>query len=389
MLRFESEDFEQVYTKAIDKGYSRDDAIRRACREGIVFLYKKFDLQPEIKTHDRLVTEALENYKTKLEIWKSHEVTVRVVVFDIRYTVSRLYRLKQVQEQEAQPSNWRYEAYSRPEVPRNNHPGAPPRPTGTGRYAFPESEYTSTSRGQPGPAGMGRYTFPKPKYQGQSRRSSTNAREYTTKEFRPSGERFTPQTPFFTWDSCKAPPPRSTYTARPKEHFTGSYGKSSYSSSYSTSDSRSYSSSDRDSRPPPRASKHSSDHDNTRRGHAGASNHSARPDPPRPSRPSHTNDYTRRNTHSYSHSQRPKTPPPPPPQPSSAPVDFYKVLGISRTATAAEIKSAYRKLSLKHHPDRVAEADKVSATEKMAEINQAHDILGDEDARREYDRWGV
>jgi hypothetical protein len=69
MLRFESEDFEQVYTKAIDKGYSRDDAIRRACREAIVFLYKKFDLQPEIKTHDRLVTEALENYKTKLEIW--------------------------------------------------------------------------------------------------------------------------------------------------------------------------------------------------------------------------------------------------------------------------------------------------------------------------------
>jgi curved DNA-binding protein CbpA len=50
-----------------------------------------------------------------------------------------------------------------------------------------------------------------------------------------------------------------------------------------------------------------------------------------------------------------------------------------------EIRTAYRKLSLKHHPDRVGEAEKGKATVKMAEINQAYDVLGNEEGRRYYD----
>jgi hypothetical protein len=359
MSLFEYEDFQQVYTNALNNGSTRDDAIRHAYKECLAFLYIKNNLTLDSETHERLLTDALASYKKKkLSVWKSHDVTTRVTVFNIRYAVSRMYRLKQVQEQEQQYSSWRYEAYSRTEPSRNDQTrGVPPRPAGTGKYSFPEPEYANTSRAPPKPAGTGRYTFSEPKYPGQSSsRPSSNAQEYTTKEFRPSADaRFTPHTPFF-FSNSTPPPPRSTYTARPTEQSSGSYsgfwGKFSYSTSYSTSSN--------DSRPPPHSSKHSSQHTN----------------PPRPSRPSQS-------------SQRPKTPPPPPlPQSSSGELDFYQVLNVSRTATAAEIKSAYRKLSLKHHPDRVAPAEKVSATEKMAGINRAYDVLGDEVERRRYDCRG-
>jgi DnaJ-class molecular chaperone len=57
--------------------------------------------------------------------------------------------------------------------------------------------------------------------------------------------------------------------------------------------------------------------------------------------------------------------------------------------SAQEIKAAYRKLSLKHHPDRVKEGDKGEATKRMVEINAANEVLGDEDKRKWYDMYGV
>jgi molecular chaperone DnaJ len=64
--------------------------------------------------------------------------------------------------------------------------------------------------------------------------------------------------------------------------------------------------------------------------------------------------------------------------------DHYKVLGVERKASAGDIKKAYRKLARQYHPDRNP-GDK-KAEERFKEISQAHDVLGDPDKRKEYDR---
>ena len=65
--------------------------------------------------------------------------------------------------------------------------------------------------------------------------------------------------------------------------------------------------------------------------------------------------------------------------------DYYKILGVTKKATAAEIKRAYRKLSLKYHPDKNPAED---APAKFAEIATAYDVLSDSDKRQAYDRGG-
>src|SRR5215208_1499279 len=72
-----------------------------------------------------------------------------------------------------------------------------------------------------------------------------------------------------------------------------------------------------------------------------------------------------------------------PPQREWFEKNYYDVLGVAETATAKEIKSAYRKLSRKFHPD--ANPDDASAEEKFKEISAAYDVLGDEAKRKEYD----
>ena len=66
--------------------------------------------------------------------------------------------------------------------------------------------------------------------------------------------------------------------------------------------------------------------------------------------------------------------------------DYYSVLGVDRNAPDKEIKSAYRRLARKHHPD-VNPGDKASET-LFKEINSAHDVLGDPEKRKKYDKYG-
>jgi len=66
--------------------------------------------------------------------------------------------------------------------------------------------------------------------------------------------------------------------------------------------------------------------------------------------------------------------------------DYYEVLGVGRTASVAEIRSAYRKLAAKYHPD-VNPGDR-EAEEKFKEINEAHEILSSPEKRQIYDQFG-
>ncbi len=63
--------------------------------------------------------------------------------------------------------------------------------------------------------------------------------------------------------------------------------------------------------------------------------------------------------------------------------DYYKILNIPKTASADEVKKAYRKLAIKYHPDK--NKDDKSAEEKFKEINEANEVLKDETKRKEYD----
>lgn len=67
-------------------------------------------------------------------------------------------------------------------------------------------------------------------------------------------------------------------------------------------------------------------------------------------------------------------------------IDYYKVLGLNKSATTAEIKKAYRKLARKHHPD-VNPNDK-TAEHKFKEINEANEVLSDPEKRKKYDKYG-
>jgi len=66
--------------------------------------------------------------------------------------------------------------------------------------------------------------------------------------------------------------------------------------------------------------------------------------------------------------------------------DYYKILGVEKDAEADEIKSAYRKLAMKYHPDR-NKGDK-GAEDKFKEINEAYQVLGDAEKRAHYDQLG-
>ncbi|MFZ4462172.1 MAG: DnaJ domain-containing protein [Patescibacteria group bacterium] len=66
--------------------------------------------------------------------------------------------------------------------------------------------------------------------------------------------------------------------------------------------------------------------------------------------------------------------------------DYYASLGVPKTATETEIKKAYRKLAMQHHPDRT-KGDKASE-QKFKEITEAYETLSDAKKRKQYDTFG-
>jgi molecular chaperone DnaJ len=66
--------------------------------------------------------------------------------------------------------------------------------------------------------------------------------------------------------------------------------------------------------------------------------------------------------------------------------DYYEILGVSKTASSEEIKKAYRKLALKWHPDR--NPGNKEAETKMKEVNEAYEVLSDQNKRKNYDLYG-
>ncbi|MDD5339079.1 MAG: molecular chaperone DnaJ [Dehalococcoidales bacterium] len=65
--------------------------------------------------------------------------------------------------------------------------------------------------------------------------------------------------------------------------------------------------------------------------------------------------------------------------------DYYEVLGLPRDASTEDIKKAFRKLAMQHHPDRNHDA---GASERFKEVNEAYEVLSNEDKRAAYDRYG-
>ena len=71
---------------------------------------------------------------------------------------------------------------------------------------------------------------------------------------------------------------------------------------------------------------------------------------------------------------------------SNAKRDYYEVLGVHRTVTETELKTAYRRLALQYHPDR--NPNNPDAEEKFKEVSEAYGVLADADKRAAYDRFG-
>lgn len=69
--------------------------------------------------------------------------------------------------------------------------------------------------------------------------------------------------------------------------------------------------------------------------------------------------------------------------------DYYETLGVAKTAGAEEIKSAFRKLARKHHPDLAKPKEKAAAEEKFKTINEAYEVLSDPEKRAKYDQLGA
>src|SRR6476660_8291981 len=69
--------------------------------------------------------------------------------------------------------------------------------------------------------------------------------------------------------------------------------------------------------------------------------------------------------------------------------DYYAVLGSGREASAEDIKKAFRRLARQYHPDLHSGAKKSEMEKKFKELNEAHEVLSDQDKRKKYDLYGA
>ena len=69
--------------------------------------------------------------------------------------------------------------------------------------------------------------------------------------------------------------------------------------------------------------------------------------------------------------------------------DYYQILNVPKNASQEEVKQAYKKLAKEHHPDMVDASNKESAEKRFKEINEAYQVLGDEQKRKMYDQFGT
>lgn len=74
---------------------------------------------------------------------------------------------------------------------------------------------------------------------------------------------------------------------------------------------------------------------------------------------------------------------------ATTPRDYYHILGLTRTASADDIKKAYRRLARQCHPDMHSGAKKTEMEKKFKELNEAHEVLSDPDKRKKYDQYGA
>jgi DnaJ-class molecular chaperone len=74
---------------------------------------------------------------------------------------------------------------------------------------------------------------------------------------------------------------------------------------------------------------------------------------------------------------------------ATAPRDYYQILGVPRTASADDIKKAFRRLARQYHPDLHAGAKKAEMEKKFKQLNEAQEVLSDPDKRKKYDQYGT
>ena len=66
--------------------------------------------------------------------------------------------------------------------------------------------------------------------------------------------------------------------------------------------------------------------------------------------------------------------------------DYYKILGVDRAADARDVKKAYKRLAVQHHPDKAPPAEREAAEAKFKEVAEAYEVLRDDERRAAYDR---